>query len=119
MQYYWEYPPTTAGKCLDEGIATLVSGILNIVADALTTAVPVPLVMRLRMPLRQRVGVSVLFGLGFIVIIAGSIRTYYIWKGLVDSWDETWYAYPLWIAAAVEIYIGVVSASQFYGRVKC
>lgn len=81
VQFYWQYPPTTEGHCLDEGIATLTSGILNIVADVITTAVPVPLVMRLHMPLRQRMGVSVLFGLGFIVIVAGSVRTYYIWKG--------------------------------------
>lgn len=45
------------------------------------TLVPVPLVMRLRMPMKQRVGVSVLFALGFVVIIAGSVRTYFIWKG--------------------------------------
>lgn len=51
-----------------------------------------------------------LFSLGFIVLVAASVRTYYIWKGLMDSYDETWYAYPLWIAAAVEIDVGVVSA---------
>jgi len=38
--------------------------------------------MRLKMPIRQRIGVSVLFGLGFIVIVAGGVRTYYIWKGV-------------------------------------
>ncbi|KAI7204045.1 hypothetical protein KC324_g980 [Hortaea werneckii] len=65
--------------------------------------------MRLNMRLKYRIGVSVLFGLGFIVIVAGIVRTYYIWKGLMDTYDETWYAYPLWIAAAVEIDVGVVN----------
>lgn len=27
----------------------------------------------------------------------------------MDSYDETWYAFPLYIAAAVEIDVGVVS----------
>lgn len=109
VQYYWEFPPSTDGHCLDEGIATLVAGVLNLAADFLATITPIPLVMRLNMRLKYRIGVSVLFGLGFIVIVAGIVRTYYIWKGLMDTYDETWYAYPLWIAAAVEIDVGVVS----------
>ncbi|KXL50068.1 hypothetical protein M433DRAFT_27169 [Acidomyces richmondensis BFW] len=111
VQYYWQFPLTIAdGHCLNEGVTTLVAGILNTVADLLVTLVPMPLVARLQLPVKQRIGVSVLFGLGFIVIIAGSIRTYYIWRGLIDSYDETWFAYPLWIAAAVEIDVGVICA---------
>jgi hypothetical protein len=108
VKYYWEYPPTTQGSCLNEGAVTLVAGILNIVNDLLCAIIPIPLVMRLQMPLRQRISVSLLFGLGFVVIVAGTVRTYYIWKGLMASYDETWYAYPLWICAAVEIDVGVV-----------
>ncbi|KAI7537592.1 hypothetical protein KC331_g10845 [Hortaea werneckii] len=110
VQYYWEFPPTTDGHCLDEGIATLAAGALNLAADFLATITPIPLVMRLNMRLKYRIGVSVLFGLGFIVIVAGIVRTFYIWKGLMDTYDETWYAYPLWIAAAVEIDVGVICA---------
>ena len=95
---------------MDEGVATLVAGILNIIADLGVTITPLPLVLRLNLPARQRIGVSMLFSLGFVVLVAASVRTYYIWKGLMDSYDETWYAYPLWIAAAVEIDVGVVSA---------
>lgn len=87
----------------------MAAGALNLAADFLATITPIPLVMRLNMRLKYRIGVSVLFGLGFIVIVAGIVRTYYIWKGLMDTYDETWYAYPLWIAAAVEIDVGVVS----------
>ena len=83
-------------------------GVINSVSDLLTTVLPIPIVLRLQMPLKQRIGVCILLCLGFIVTIAGSIRTYYTWKSLLDSWDETWYAYPLWIAAAVEIDLGLV-----------
>ncbi|GME64377.1 hypothetical protein GTA08_BOTSDO12914 [Neofusicoccum parvum] len=48
--------------------------------------------------------------LGFVVVVAGAIRTYYIWKGLIVSYDETWFTFPLWIAAAVEINLGVICA---------
>ena len=83
-------------------------GIVNSASDLLTAVLPIPIIMRLQMPLRQRIGVSVLLCLGFIATIAGAVRTYYTWKSLVSSWDETWYAYPLWVAAAVEIHLGMV-----------
>ena len=31
---------------------------------------------------------------------------------LMQQYDETWWAYPLWIAAAVEIHLGMVSHSR-------
>jgi hypothetical protein len=61
------------------------------------------------MPRKQRIGVCILLCLGFIVTIAGVIRTYFIWKGLMATYDETWYSYPLWIAATVEVDLAVVS----------
>lgn len=96
-------------KCLNEGTVTLIIGIINCVADLLTTLLPIPLVMRLKMPLRDRIGVCILLGLGIVVTVAGVVRTYYIWQSLINSWDETWFSYPLWICAAVEIDVAVVS----------
>lgn len=64
------------------------------------------------MPLRQRFGVAILFALGMVVTIAGVVRTWYIYKSFFLEDDTTWYAYPLWIAAAVEIDLGVVSQTN-------
>ena len=83
-------------------------GIINCISDFLTTILPIPIIMRLQMPLKQRIGVCVLLCLGLVVTIAGSIRTYYTWKSLVESWDETWWAYWLWVAASVELDLGLV-----------
>jgi len=55
--------------------------------------------------------VNVLFSLGFIVTIAGIVRTWYIYKSVIAEYDQTWFAYPLWIAAAIEIDLGVICAS--------
>ncbi|EUC41054.1 hypothetical protein COCMIDRAFT_107175 [Bipolaris oryzae ATCC 44560] len=107
---YWKLgaPPET---CLDEGSVTLIVGIINCVADLLTTVTPIPLVLGLQMPLYQRLGVAFFFGMGFIVTGAGIVRTWFIYRSLYKEWDQTWYAYPLWIAAAVEIDLGVMCAS--------
>lgn len=101
---------------MDEGKVMLGGGVVNSACDLLTVVLPIPIIMRLQMPLRQRLGVCVLLCLGFIVTIAGAIRTYFTWKSLIASWDETWFAYPLWIAAAVEIDLGLVRVSTRLGQ---
>ncbi|KAH9868670.1 hypothetical protein J1614_007742 [Plenodomus biglobosus] len=110
VKNYWTLT-APANSCMDEGYVTLVCGILNCVADFATTITPIPLVMGLHMPRRQRIAVAILFGLGIIVTVAGVVRTWYIYASLIKSYDQTWYAYPLWIAAAVEIDLGVICAS--------
>jgi hypothetical protein len=62
------------GICLNDAKTTLANGIVNTVADALTTALPIPMIIGLRMPIGQKIGVMVLLGLGFIVTIAGIVR---------------------------------------------
>ncbi|KAJ4989844.1 hypothetical protein SVAN01_04681 [Stagonosporopsis vannaccii] len=98
-------------SCMNEGTVTLVCGIINCVADLATTVTPMPLIMGLHMPRRQRFAVACLFALGIIVTVAGIVRTWFIYKSLITTYDNTWYAYPLWIAAAVEIDLGVICAS--------
>ncbi|USW48445.1 hypothetical protein Slin15195_G017640 [Septoria linicola] len=110
VQSYWIFPPMGTHTCMDEGTATFTIGIFNCVADLLCTLLPIPLVWRLKMPVKHRIGVCFLLGLGFIVTIAGVLRTYFIWESLIDSWDETWYSYPLWICAAIEIDLAVICA---------
>ena len=116
VQAYWQLPNVIEGQCLDEGISTLACGIVSCIADLQCTLLPIPAIMRLSMPLRQRIGVCVLLSAGIIVTIAGTIRTYFIWKRLIDTYDETWYTYPLWICAAIEIDIAVVSSLRSQRR---
>jgi hypothetical protein len=111
IQAYWTWPPMQGARCVDEGVATMFAGVINCVADLGVTILPAPMIMRLQMPLRQRIGVCVLMCLGIVVTAAGAVRTYYIWKALIASYDETWLAYPLYICATVEIDLGVVSTS--------
>ncbi|KAF2721800.1 hypothetical protein K431DRAFT_63989 [Polychaeton citri CBS 116435] len=109
VEAYWNFPPNNSARCLNEGTITVTAGVLNCVSDFLVATLPIPIVMRLRMPLRQRVGVCILLSLGYVVTVAGIVRTYFIYKSLVATYDETWYSYPLWIAATVEIDLAVVS----------
>lgn len=96
-------------SCIDEGTEMMVVAIVLCIADLLTTITPIPLIMRLQMPLKQRIGACVLLGLGLLVTFAGIARTYYIWKALIGSWDMTWWVYALWICSIVELNVAVVS----------
>jgi hypothetical protein len=101
--------PTYSYHCLDGNQDVFIASVVNIFTDFLTTVVPMPLIWRLKLPLRQRIAVIAIFGLGITVNIAGSVRTYFTWKDMIDSYDETWYAWPVAMAGAVEINLGIVS----------
>jgi len=97
-----------SAKCLDEGPVTLVAGVLNCISDLTVTILPIPIIMGLNMPFKQRLGVTTLLSLGLIVTVAGVVRTYYIWRTLMDTYDETWDSMPLYICATVEIDLSIL-----------
>lgn len=72
--------------------------------------IPIPVVLNLRLPLRQRIFCAMLFGAGFIVCIAGTVRIKYAYQ-LNTGYDKTWLFYPTWICGTIELYVGIVSTS--------
>jgi hypothetical protein len=97
-------------RCFDQKIHLLVQGTLNIIYDFCVVLIPIPVVLRLNLALRQRIIVALLFGAGFIVCIAGTARTYFMYRCTDGYHDITWDGYPVWIATAIELYIGIVSS---------
>ncbi|KAG4416297.1 hypothetical protein IFR04_010578 [Cadophora malorum] len=49
----------------------------NIFSDVVIIALPISMVAKLQMPLKQKLGVGAMFALGFFVVIASIIRAYY------------------------------------------
>jgi hypothetical protein len=56
--------PPSLEQCTKRTLLTFTSGISNIVTNTLVLAVPVPLLVRANLTLRQRIGVSVLYFFG-------------------------------------------------------
>jgi len=73
------------------------------------TTLPIPLVLRLRMPRRQKFIVATLLAAGYVVCVAGAIRTYYVWYFYNGTWDMSWYIVPGMLAASIENDLGIVS----------
>jgi hypothetical protein len=97
-------------RCLNQKIHLLVQGTLSIIYDFCVVLIPIPVVLRLNLALRQRIIVALLFGAGFVVCIAGTVRTYFMYRCTDGYHDITWDGYYVWISTAIELYIGIVSS---------
>lgn len=56
---YWN--PDTPGHCINYTVAGLVYGSMNIASDLLIFVLPLPTVWRLKLPIKEKVGVSLIF----------------------------------------------------------
>ncbi|KAJ6110063.1 hypothetical protein N7486_002298 [Penicillium sp. IBT 16267x] len=111
VKAYWEVEPTYPHKCMNDGDIVFSASVINIFTDLLVTTLPMPLIWRLKLPTRQRLAVISIFGLGVVVNVAGSVRTVYVWKSQMASYDQTWEGWPILVAAAVEISLGLICSS--------
>lgn len=111
IKAYWEIEPTYHYKCLDDPNVVFSASVINIFTDFLATTIPMPLIWSLKLPARQRLAVISIFGLGIVVNVAGSVRTVYVWKSMKASYDMTWVGWPILVAAAVEISLGLICSS--------
>jgi hypothetical protein len=99
----------TNPKCFNADPALLVNGITNILNDLFVYILPVPMLWRVQLPKKQRIGLITLFGVGSLVNIAGGLRLYY--SIIVnDSRDGTWSGFQLWTWEAVEVDLGIACA---------
>ncbi|KAF2395935.1 hypothetical protein EJ06DRAFT_560395 [Trichodelitschia bisporula] len=105
---YFEWP--SPGRCVNEAYVYTILSAFNTFSEALVAAMPVPVLLRLKMDSAQRWAVMSLLCLGFLVAVVGCVRTYYVWI-LFDSDDLTWWSGPHWICSEVEICLAMICAS--------
>ncbi|KAJ5833717.1 hypothetical protein N7474_002028 [Penicillium riverlandense] len=111
IKAYWQVSPQEPYTCMNDGAIVFSASVINIFTDFLVTALPMPLIWSLKLPARQRLAVISIFGLGVVVNVAGSVRTVYVWKSMVVGYDSTWLGWPVLVAAAVEINLGLICCS--------
>ena len=111
LSAFWTPLATYPHHCIDEGLYMMSFGIITVFLDFFLLFLPIPIVWGLQLPRKQRIAVCCLFFIGFIVCIAGIIQIYYVDRALVKSYDETWEGWPLWVASAVEVDLGILCVS--------
>jgi hypothetical protein len=94
--------------CIPEGPPLITQTIFNVVTDFIIYVLPMPILFQLTLPSPQRIGLMVLFGVGGVIVVAGSFRAYWVHAVLYDTYDVTWEGFNLWIWTAVETNVGVI-----------
>lgn len=86
----------------------MIAGSINTLTDFAVVILPLPTVFALKTHRRQQIILCSIFGAGFVVCIAGIVRTIYSWR-TADTYDRTWESFGLYISSVVELYVGLVS----------
>ncbi|TVY59034.1 hypothetical protein LCER1_G000618, partial [Lachnellula cervina] len=108
--HYFRVTIDSQPECINETWSLLVAGIINTFTDFVAVALPIRTVLSLQLQPKQIFPIVVLFCFGFLSCCCGIVRTYYTYK-VSTSYDQVWDSYPVWITAALELYIGIICAS--------
>jgi len=97
--------------CLNEVATLYTANITSVVQDFLTFLMPLVLFANLQLPIRQKILLSFIFGVGFFLCIVGIVRILCTRTLYFDTYDVTWASQPLWIWTGVELHGAILCAS--------
>ena len=67
-------PLVPNADCLPSPVIGVITAVVGVVTDVLLFVVPMPTVMRLNMPIRQKLGLAGLFAVGSVALVIGAVR---------------------------------------------
>jgi hypothetical protein len=97
--------------CTNEPAMLLAASTISIAQDFLACGLPLLLFWKLQLPVRQKIALAAIFGVGFFLCITGCLRMYYIHKIFFETYDVTWAAWDAWTWTVVEAHMGIICAS--------
>ncbi|KAK8067622.1 hypothetical protein PG996_006734 [Apiospora saccharicola] len=105
VQMNWN-PYTPGGSCGDQVLGFVSVGIVDIVNELCILILPMPMVWRLRMPLRYRAALFCMFGAGILTLLCATVRVYELIH--IDYTDVTYTANDATILANVESGVAII-----------
>lgn len=105
---YWNILRVNEDCGIREGHFLMAQAGMTVIADLVVWMLPLPTLYKAKLPLRQRIGLIVLFSFGAVVVIAAAVRTYWLYWAVLVTWDMTWDCFDEWIWAAVEVHLGIM-----------
>ena len=81
--------PAVPGRCTDSNSTNLAAGILNLISDVEALLLPAWAIWHLKMPMRRKVAVYAVFGVGTLAVVVGIVGLYYR-VVLLTATDFTW-----------------------------
>ncbi|RPA79038.1 hypothetical protein BJ508DRAFT_150421 [Ascobolus immersus RN42] len=108
------WSPATPGKCIDQMALWISQSVLHVVTDIMIFLLPMPLVARSQMPIRQKTQALIIFALGLILVIASVIKLQNNIMGMhmtkEEMLDFTWTGSAAMIWVTMEVNLGIIVA---------
>ncbi|KAK8107070.1 uncharacterized protein PG998_009083, partial [Apiospora kogelbergensis] len=99
-------PFTPGGRCGDQVAAFGAIGIVDMINELAILALPIPMVLQLRMPFRYKAALFCVFGAGVLTLVFAAIRLYTVMN--VDFADMSYSAVNTTTYSAVEPAIAII-----------
>jgi hypothetical protein len=104
-------PDAPKVKCYDPTYFFLISAGFNLFSDIIILLLPIPMLLGLRVPKRQRVAVVGIFSIGIMAIVASAVRLHVMRLWAVSPINSAIYGNNLLLWGQVETNSGIISAS--------
>ncbi|RDL30491.1 Uncharacterized protein BP5553_10369 [Venustampulla echinocandica] len=111
LQFSYPHPYTEKFSCYYEGTVPLANACVSVVTDFLTALLPICLFLQMQIPKRDKYALAAIFGVAFIVCIAGTVRTVIVHRIFYESYDNTWVSHNLWAWYYVETSLLVICSA--------
>ncbi|KAK1751006.1 hypothetical protein QBC47DRAFT_351784 [Echria macrotheca] len=109
IAFYYDRTIPGGGSCRNQAVSGSISGGLSLLGDILVLALPVPVIWRLRIDTRRRIGIICVFLLGVFVCVASTIRIIELTKFVVTDPTYTQVQASTW--TTLEQGVAVVSGN--------
>ncbi|RSL44767.1 hypothetical protein CEP51_016181, partial [Fusarium floridanum] len=100
----------TAGRCIDRNAVYMTTAALGAATDLMILCLPMPVVMQLQMPLKQKIGLIGFFCLGGITSFTSIMRVLELYK-IINVQDQPWVAMGIVIWTITKSNLACVCAS--------
>jgi len=107
VAYWWN--KSLDGHCLDERSVWLSNSIVNMATDIIIVIIPIPVVSRLCISLKQKMSLTLLFVLGGFGCITSGLRVRSV-VVIAQSEDVTWDNAPAAIWSSIEVNVAIICA---------
>ncbi|KAF2665481.1 hypothetical protein BT63DRAFT_66879 [Microthyrium microscopicum] len=110
IHLYWT---SKDGKgCTNEDIRLLLATVVNIITDIMVVLMPIPIIMKLHFPLREKITLGILMCLGMVATVASIVRTVVMSQSLNTlRYDTTWNSFVVWIWLSLECNLAIICIS--------
>ncbi|KAI9803752.1 MAG: hypothetical protein M1826_004943 [Phylliscum demangeonii] len=109
IEVFW-YPNVKEDHCIDIPKFFTVATLLNITTDFVTYLLPMRLIWTLRIPIRQKVGVILVLGLGLFACVSSIVRLTYVPHTMSER-DITWNLADVMYWSVIECCVAILAAS--------